>query len=94
MTIAIRAATAADATDIHRIHAAAFETSAEADLVDRLRREGAVAISLIAQDGDELVGHVLFSRIDAKGDGKPLRAAGLLPSRSCPNGSARASVRR
>lgn len=53
---------------------AAFATAAEADLVDRLRRAGDVAIGLVAIDDDEVVGHVAFSPMAG-----PLKALGLAP---------------
>ena len=48
---------------VYDIHRAAFPTSAEADLVDRLRANGRAVISLVVRDADRLVGHVLFSPV-------------------------------
>jgi putative acetyltransferase len=59
---------------IRRLHLAAFPTPAEADLVDSLRRDGDIAISLVAFERNRVLGHVLFSRMTA-----PLRALGLAP---------------
>jgi putative acetyltransferase len=59
---------------IRRLHLAAFPTHAEADLVDRLRDDGDSVISLVALEGDKVLGHVLFSRMTA-----PQRALGLAP---------------
>lgn len=59
---------------IRMLHAGAFPSSAEADLVDRLRAEGDAEISLVALDADRVVGHVLLSRMTA-----PFRALGLAP---------------
>ncbi|WP_020086637.1 GNAT family N-acetyltransferase [Hyphomicrobium zavarzinii] len=59
---------------IRRLALGAFPTAAEADLVDRLRHDGDVAISLVAVDGEEVVGHVLFSAMTA-----PMKALGLGP---------------
>ena len=53
---------------------AAFPTPAEARLVDRLRADGDAVISLVALDDDAIVGHVLFSRMNA-----PPRTLGLAP---------------
>ena len=77
--IEVRPAAAADAKDIRRIHLAAFATTAEADLVDRLERDAASIISLVAVDRFQLVGHVLFSRMSVEGDGEPLLGVGLAP---------------
>jgi putative acetyltransferase len=70
----IRAEEPADANAIRKVEEAAFPTPAEADLVDRLRSDHDTAISLVAVEGDDLVGHVLFSRMEA-----PFRALGLGP---------------
>ncbi len=55
-----------DASAIRRVHEAAFEQAAEADLVDALREddEAAPRFSRVAvADRGEIVGHVLLSRI-------------------------------
>ncbi len=46
---------------IHKINLKAFETDAEADLVDRLRNSGIPIISLVAEIDEKLVGHILFT---------------------------------
>ena len=46
-----------DINQIHKINLQAFETQAEADLVDRLRDRGIPIISLVAEIDDEIVGH-------------------------------------
>lgn len=56
------------------VQIAAFGRRAEADLVDELRRGGWAEISLVARIGEGVVGHVLFSRLDA-----PMRALALAP---------------
>jgi len=50
-----------DAARIRRVNLAAFETSTEADLVDALRRDAAHIISLVAEEDENIVGHILFS---------------------------------
>ena len=59
----------------------AFPTSAEADLVDRLRRDGDCVLSLVAEAEGEVVGHILFSAMAA-----PFRALGLAPVAVRPDG--------
>jgi putative acetyltransferase len=59
----IRPETPADAPAVRRVHEAAFPTSAEADLVDRLRRNGKAAVSLVAEADGDIVGHILFSAV-------------------------------
>lgn len=58
----IRNESADDIPAIRRVICAAFDQSAEADLVDSLRDCGAIAFSLVAQDQTGIVGHVLYSR--------------------------------
>ena len=62
----------ADIPHIARIVTAAFETApfsdrTEAAIVDGLRNARALAISLVAVDGGELVGHVVFSPVTIGG---------------------------
>lgn len=52
-----------DAAAVRRVHQAAFPTAAEADLVDRLRAGGKAAVSLVAEDGGQIVGHIVFSPV-------------------------------
>ena len=61
--LAIRPESDADRDAIRRLNESAFGGRAEADLVDALRGSPAwiPELSLVAVDGDELVGHVLFS---------------------------------
>jgi putative acetyltransferase len=70
----IRPATAADADAIRRVHLESFPGPAEADLAQELETDGDAVISLVAEEGGEVIGHVLFSRMDA-----PFRALGLAP---------------
>lgn len=51
----------------------------EARLVDALRASGEPLISLVAQDGDELVGHILFSPATLTGNEGDVRIMGLAP---------------
>ena len=75
----IRRSTPDDAGAIRHIHLAAFPSPAEADLVERLGQDGDAVISLIAEQGGDVFGHVLLSRMAVEGDGRPWRALGLGP---------------
>lgn len=57
----------------------AFGRSLEAGLVSSLRREGAVALSLVAQQEGRVLGHVLFSPVIIEGDAEGFPAAALAP---------------
>ena len=74
----IRLESAADHAAIRALNQAAFETSAEADLVDALRRDARPFISLVALDGDTLVGQIAFSPARLESD-SGLHIAGLGP---------------
>jgi putative acetyltransferase len=53
----------AERSAVRSIHQAAFGRPDESDLIDRLRSEGAVLLSLVAQVELRIAGHVLFSRM-------------------------------
>jgi putative acetyltransferase len=74
----IRGEKPADLAAIRELVVAAFQRPDEAVLVDHLQADGECVISLVA--GDEIVGHVLFSRMAA-----PFRALGLGPISVKPN---------
>src|SRR5262245_51249708 len=71
-----------DRRAIHAVEAAAFPSPAEAELVDTLRQAGATPlVSLVADDGGDIVGHILFSPVTL--DGYP-RLMGLGPMAVAP----------
>ncbi|MEX0810037.1 MAG: N-acetyltransferase [Dongiaceae bacterium] len=61
--VAIRPERPDDRTAIRALLKAAFNGSDEADLVDRLRGDGGLAQTLVAIEGDAIVGHVAASPI-------------------------------
>lgn len=68
MTVEIRAEAPGDVASIRAVTTAAFENApfsnqTEAAIVDALRHEGALSLSLVATDAGELVGHVAFSPV-------------------------------
>ena len=68
----IRLENEGDADPIHEVTAAAFlgrrySSGTEAHIVDALRAAGALTISLVAEDHDEIVGHVAFSPVTIGG---------------------------
>jgi putative acetyltransferase len=83
-TFGIRAATAADAGAVDKVIRAAFAGTdfghqGEADLVRIIDADGDTLVSLVAEQGGAIVGHVLFSRMDIEADGAALSGAGLAP---------------
>jgi putative acetyltransferase len=79
--VCIRVEQPGDVPHIRDIAAHAFGQRTEADLIDRLRADGAVLVSLVAvTDRGELVGHILFSRLRIdRGGGRVAEAAALAP---------------
>jgi putative acetyltransferase len=67
-----------DYAAVHAVNSSAFETSAEADLVDVLRKEVQPVISLVAEQDDQIAGHILFSPAIMPGFGY-LKIMGLGP---------------
>ena len=67
----IRPETADDVKAIHTVLAAAFEQEAEANLVDALRDADALTLSLVAERGSIIVGHVAVSRVTINGQSDP-----------------------
>lgn len=74
----IRRERSGDAAGIRAINLSAFEGLSEADIVDRLRAAHAPQLSLVAAQGSELVGHILFSEVTV-GEGRAARGMGLAP---------------
>ncbi len=73
----IRLARDEDRSAIRRVHESAFETDGEAKLVDALRADGSIVISLVAGIGGAVVGSVVYSRLLA--DGENVGATALAP---------------
>src|SRR5258708_7905514 len=73
-----------DVESIRAVNLAAFETSTEADLVDVLRRRATPLISLVAEDGANVVGHILFSPVTLASE-PGLTLMGLAPMAVVPS---------
>jgi len=59
----IRPERAADVDAVRAVNTAAFGRSDEARLVDRLRARASLYLGLVAVDGDEIIGHILFTPV-------------------------------
>src|SRR5262249_55205606 len=70
-----------DIPHIHKVHCLAFGQKAEAGLVDTLRKNSCFnsKMSLVAIQNNQVVGHVLFSPLNADKSGRPILAAALAP---------------
>ena len=82
--IAIRPETPEDRPLVYSINQVAFGRSDEADLVDRLRLEGVVLLSLVALIQKQIVGHVLFSRMWIESTAGRIPAVALAPTAVLP----------
>jgi len=68
-----------DVNVIYEIEQAAFDRNDEADLVNRLRNNDGVLLSLVAELDGVLVGHILFSIVTVTNDTETFDAVGLAP---------------
>src|SRR6185369_9113706 len=77
----VRLETTGDVVAIRAIAEAAFLQSAEAQLVDDLRDAGDSVFSLVAVEGETIVGHAMFSRLQAPFPALALGPVAVLPGR-------------
>lgn len=77
--VQIRDEQPSDANFILRVHRAAFGGDVEVRLVDLLRQRNKSLISLVAEIGDDIIGHILFSAVTITGAAPNIRAIGLAP---------------
>lgn len=75
----IRPEEQADIPLIHSLLVSAFGNRTKADLVDALRTAGAATLSLVAVEGEQLVGHILFSPVSSEFDLFGKYFLGLVP---------------
>ena len=74
-----------DIEKIWNINAEAFETNAEANLVNALRNSGIPFLSLVYEENHDLVGHILFTPVELVGDTSGIRVTGLAPMAVVPS---------
>ncbi len=77
----IRPEAEADKEVIYEIIHSAFNQAMEADLVDQLRDSGDSVFSLVAEEDGELVGHILFSRMQSPDGSLGMAPVSVLPDR-------------
>jgi putative acetyltransferase len=79
--ITIRAEQPADMPQVRIVNEQAFGQPAEADVVDRLRHAVARAetVSLVAEDDEVIVGHILFTPAIIENTGRRVVGMGLAP---------------
>jgi putative acetyltransferase len=81
VSLAIRSETAADYAAIHEVNVLAFGRDNEARLVEVIRAsaEFIPELSLVAVDGESVVGNILFSRVAIRARERVLPALALAP---------------
>mgnify|MGYP001248641355 CR=1 FL=1 len=77
----VRAEAPDDAAEIRRVTEAAFGGAREADLVEALRAGGHMALSLLALDASEVIGHALFSPLVSPASALALAPVSVAPDR-------------
>jgi putative acetyltransferase len=88
--LSIRTSTHKDNDAIDAVICAAFAGTefghqGEAELVRMIDADGDAMVSLVAEQGGEIVGHLLFSRMDVEADGTAMAGAGLAPVSVAPD---------
>jgi putative acetyltransferase len=84
MPFVIREEAPRDAAAIRQVNTTAFETDAEAKLVDALRAAGALTLSLVAEADGEIVGHIAFSPVVVESSRRTNHGVGLAPMAVAP----------
>ncbi len=79
----IRAEKENDQEAVFAVNGSAFETPAEATLVDLLREQARPVVSLVAEDQGNVVGHIMFSPVVLSGN-PDLKVMGLAPMAVAP----------
>jgi len=63
----IRSEEPKDSMNVHAVNVSAFETPAEAHMVEVLRKEAHPYLSLVAEEDKKIVGHIMFSPVMLSG---------------------------
>ncbi|MDH3639411.1 MAG: N-acetyltransferase [Gammaproteobacteria bacterium] len=74
----IRVEAPEDRPAVRAVNLSVFETSAEANLVDTLRKQTQPVVSLVAEESGAIAGHIMFSPV-LLGDDPTFKIMGLAP---------------
>jgi putative acetyltransferase len=80
----IREELADDVAAVRTLNTSAFESDAEAKLVDALRAAGGLVLSLVAELDGEIVGHIAFSPVVVESRDHATDGVGLAPMAVAP----------
>jgi len=81
----IRGERPADLEQVRKVNEAAFGRPDEANLVDSLRLENVVLLSLVAETDGQIAGHILFTRMFVDTAQGPVAAVALAPMAVLPD---------
>jgi len=79
----VRAEVPDDWSAVRALNKAAFETPAEANLVDALRKQANPYRSIVAEEEGAIVGHIMFTQVTLAGH-PTLQIMGLAPMAVAP----------
>jgi len=77
--IKIRKETGQDVPAIRTVNEKAFGQSNEADIIEQLRKSCAPFLSLVAEQNDQIIGHILFTPVTIETDKGTYQGMGLAP---------------
>ena len=77
--VTIRPETTEDIDAIRSLNEQAFDQKDEADIIEKLRNRSALTVSLVAVQGNQIVGHILFSPVTIESEESSITAVGLGP---------------
>lgn len=78
-SVTIRVEAPADYAAIDEVVRLAFGGDGEVDLIRRLRAHGDIALALVAEQAEAVVGHIVMSRLATTMDDRPVRGLALAP---------------
>ena len=77
--VTVREEQPCDIAAVREVNESAFGRPTEATIVDCIRAACPDAVSLVAVDGDQIVGHILFSPVSASRENGSVQGMGLGP---------------
>jgi putative acetyltransferase len=83
--LTIRPETPQDIPSIYQVNQQAFARDNEAELVDRLRRENAIILSLVAVQNEQVAGHILIMPVTVQAKDSQWEAVALGPMAVLPS---------
>ena len=77
--VLIRIEKTEDILQVRKVNEQAFGALEEANIVDALRQDCPGSLSLVAEDENRVVGHILFSPVVVDSSGRKIEGMGLAP---------------